>query len=82
MKTKNRHNSHPRFGVYNSWFRGDYQFELFTGIEYEAKRNDVQVFYFKGRSPHCPFPYENNYNITNIYKKVGVSKRYDLLSIL
>ncbi|MBN2135443.1 MAG: response regulator [Acidobacteria bacterium] len=58
MKIKHCHSSHPRFGVFNSWFRGDYQFELVSGIEHEAKRNDVQVFYFIGRFPHSPWPYE------------------------
>jgi sigma-B regulation protein RsbU (phosphoserine phosphatase) len=63
MKKRHDQNLRPRFGVFGSWFHGDYQFELVSGIEYEAKRHDVQVFYFTGRSLHSPHPYENNYNI-------------------
>jgi hypothetical protein len=63
MKKRHYHNSRPRFGVLTSWFHGDYQFEFVSGIEHEAKRNDVQLFYFTGCSLHSPHPYENNYNV-------------------
>jgi len=63
MKSRHNHNSRPRFGIFNSWFYGDYLFEFVSGIEYEAERHDVDVIYFTGRSLHSPYPYEENHNI-------------------
>ncbi|MBN2441468.1 MAG: substrate-binding domain-containing protein [Spirochaetales bacterium] len=63
MRKKPNHNSCPRFGVFSSWFYGDYLFEFVSGIEYEAKHKDVQVVYFTGRSLHSPYSYDDNHNI-------------------
>jgi signal transduction histidine kinase/DNA-binding LacI/PurR family transcriptional regulator/DNA-binding NarL/FixJ family response regulator len=55
----------PRFGIFSCWFRGDYHFECLSGIEHEAKLNDVQLFYFAGRSLLSHQPYDKYHN--NVY---------------
>ncbi len=63
MTKKRIKSSRPRFGVLSAWFGGDYQSGLISGIESEAKLNDVEVFYFIGRPLDSPNQYENNYNV-------------------
>ncbi|MBN1698653.1 MAG: substrate-binding domain-containing protein [Spirochaetales bacterium] len=53
----------PRFGVLTDWFQGYYQSELISGIEHEAKRNNIDVFYFVGRSINSPYPHEEGFNV-------------------
>jgi len=63
MEASIHHNTRRRFGVFTAWFKGDYQYEFISGIEYEAKRHDIHILYFAGRVPHSPYPYEEYYNI-------------------
>ncbi|MBN2440249.1 MAG: substrate-binding domain-containing protein [Spirochaetales bacterium] len=63
MKKKGKKSHYPVFGVVSSWFRGQYQHALVSGIEYEAKRKGARVLYFAGRCLHSPDPYDAFQNI-------------------
>ena len=63
MQQKQSGKSNTRIGVFATWFRGNYQLKLISGIEEAARRLNVQVVYFSGRSLQSPHPYENNCNM-------------------
>ncbi len=63
MTDKHSKDSYLRIGVFSDWFAGVYQSELLSGIEHEAGRNGIRVFYFVGRSLNATRPYDNNYNV-------------------
>lgn len=49
-------------GVFFSWFRGEYQHELVSGLEHEAKEQNLNLIYFSGRCLNSPHPYDNFQN--------------------
>jgi hypothetical protein len=55
MNATDHNNSRLRIGVFTAWFKGDYQFEFVSGVEYEAKQHNIHVLYFTGRVPRSPY---------------------------
>jgi signal transduction histidine kinase/DNA-binding LacI/PurR family transcriptional regulator/DNA-binding NarL/FixJ family response regulator len=63
MKNDGKRNDIPVIGVMNAWFRGQYQYELISGIEYEAKKTGARIVYLAGRYLDSPEAYDGYQNI-------------------
>ena len=61
MKNGKSGNQRPVYGVFTAWLRGQYQLTLISGIEDEARENDVDLFYFAGQRLNSPVPHETTY---------------------